>query len=662
MPELNFKPPVKRRGKPFFMLLATLMALLITSSPVTVSAFSRWRHNRMINSYEYKSQYGYWETLTLPEEFKLNSIHAAVLPTGKILLIAGSGNNQQNFNTWHNEGLISVLKTVVFDPSTNHIKLVDTPSDLFCAGHTLMQSGNLLIAGGTSGYELLPDKIVKPAGPMVIHNENPDDQVRTFKKGTIFTRPDGKQYQSVQEVVLEPAHKEDRGRGDVTIHASSTKVFVEALGEDDSFLSSTNEQYAVSGLTGIDTQNIYGQGGPMSRNKQDFRGDNKAYEFDPITETYVKVGDMKESRWYASLPVLTNGEILAVSGLDNTGIITETTEWYDTTAKTWSWGPNMALPTYPALFRTQNPDVLFYSGSSAGYGPADKGRLPGFWNVRTNEFTGVGGLRDLDILETSASVVLPPPKGSNNGTQSNKVMVAGGGGIGESELVTNRVDIIDLLASNPQFTPAADLPEALRYVNLTVTPWDEVFGTGGTADYRSKGNSYSYSSFSYNPTSNTYTQMADAEVGRGYHSGSLLLRDGRILVFGNDPLYSDKDNTTPGIFEQRLEIYTPPQFFRGQRPELAGPQSMEAARGASLNFTSPQNSTIKSARLIPPSSSTHVTNLEQRSVAAVVSHINHEVKIDLPADVNVLPNGWYMLFVVDADGRSSYAKMIHIVR
>lgn len=659
----EFTPPVKRRGRPVFMLIATIMALAITSSPVTVSAIGRWRHNRMINSYEYKSTYGYWETLVLPDEFKTNSIHAAILPTGKILLVAGSGNNRQNFDTWHNEGIISVLKTVVFDPSNNNVTLVDTPSDLFCAGHTLMQSGSLLIAGGTSGYEVMPDKITKAAGPMVIHNENPDDATRTFAKGTVFTSPSGKQYVSVQDVLVQPATKMDHGNGDVMIHHSSTKVFVEAVAEGADYITDKNEQFAISGLEGIDKQNLYGQGGPMTMNKQDFRGDNKAYEFDPIAEKYIQVGDMKESRWYASLPVLTNGEILAVSGLDNTGVITETTEWYDTATKQWSWGPNMALPTYPALFRTKDPDVLFYSGSSAGYGPADKGRLPGFWNVRTNEFTTVDGLRDLEILETSASVSLPPTKGSNNGMQSNRIMVAGGGGIGESPLVTSRVDIIDLLATNPRFTPAADLPRALRYVNLTVTPWDEIFGTGGTGDYRSKGNSYSYESFSYNPTTNTYAQMADSTIGRGYHSGSLLLRDGRILVFGNDPLYADKDNTTPGTFEQRLEIYTPPQFFSGNRPELNGPSTLEAVRGSTISFDSPNASAIKTGRLIPPSSSTHVTNLEQRSVAAIVkTTVGSSVAFELPADEATLPNGWYMLFAVDADGRSSYAKMVHIVR
>lgn len=661
MPKVNNTPPMQKRGHPLVLLLVTVLALLIASMPVAVPAIASWRHNVKINSEDYKRTYGYWETIDIPEEFRTNTIHAALLPTGKVLLVAGSGNNRINFNDFHNDNKIAVLKTAIFDPETRQMKLVDTPSDLFCSGHAMLQSGNLLVAGGTSGYELLQGDVKKPGGAMTIHNEDPDSAVKVFKKGTKFKSPAGKVYVSTQDVTVEPATKMDHGQGNVMIHHSSAKVFVEAVAEDASYINDKNEQYSIEGLSGSDMQNIYGQGGPMTLQKQDFRGDNKAYEFDPIKEQYVAVGDMHESRWYPSLPVLTNGDVLAVSGLDNTGVITETTEYYDPDTKKWSWGPNRALPTYPALFRTANPDVLFFSGSSAGYGPEDKGRAPGFWNIKSNTFETVEGLRFPEILETSASVALPPHQGSNDGSQSYKVMIAGGGGVGESKLVTARTDIIDLAAKSPRYLPGPNLPEAVRYLNMTVTPWDEVFATGGTHDYRAKNNSYSYKSYSYNPTSNLMTPLADTPIGRGYHSGSILLPNGRILVFGGDPLYGDKDNTTPGKFEQRIELFTPPQFFRGLQPALQGENFKQVRRGEKLTFTSDQASNIRTARLIPPSSATHVTNIEQRSVAAIVQRDNNTVAVTLPSDENLLPNGWYMLFVTNDRLISSKAIMIQIV-
>lgn len=651
-----------RRGQPLVMFIMTLVALALASLPMSGPAFADWQYSNKINALEYKQKYGFWEVINLPQEFRLNAMHGALLPTGKVLLVAGTGNNQDNFNAYNDQGKLSVLKTAVLDPKTLKVKLVDTPSDLFCSGHAFMQSGNLLVAGGTTGYEKLEGVVTNPAGPMIIHNENPDDKPRTFKKGTKFISQSGKAYRTMQDVVVNPADKMDHGNGNVMIHHSSTKVFVEAEKADSSYITDKNEQFKIEGLKGQDRENIYGQGGPMTLEKQDFRGDNKAYEFDPIKEEYVPAGTMNESRWYPSLPVLTDGSVLAVSGLDNTGIITDTTEWYNSASKTWSWGPTRLFPTYPALFRTQDPNTLFFSGSSAGYGPEDKGREPGFWNVKDNSFKPVKGLRDPNIVETSGSVMLPPKKGSNDGSQNQKIMVAGGGGVGESELVTARTDIIDLALQDPMYLPGPDLPSPLRYLNLTVTPWDEVFATGGSRDYRAKGNSYSNAAFSIDPSSNTISELADEPIGRSYHSGSILLPDGRILVFGNDPLYSDKDNTAPGIYEQRLEIFTPPQFYTAERPKLQSIDNLiEVKRGQQIKTNLLNKSDTRTARLIPPSSTTHVTNIEQRSVSAILSRTGNELTINIPTGENVLPNGWYMLFIVDKNGLSSEAKMIKIV-
>jgi hypothetical protein len=497
---------------------------------------------------------------------------------------------------------------------------------------------------------------------MVIHNEDPHSPVHIFKKGTKFTSDDGKVYVSKQDVTVQPATKIDKGNGNVTMVHSSAKVFVEAEKADKSYVTKSDQHYKIEGLTGDDVHNIYGQGGPMTLDKQDYRGDNKAYEFDPIKEEYIQVGNMNESRWYASLPVLQDGRVLAVSGLDNTGKITDTSEYFDDKTKSWTWGPTREFPTYPALFRTQDPNTLFFTGSTAGYGPADKDREPGFWNLQSSKFTPVKGLRDNQILETSGSVALPPNPGSNDGSQSWKIMLAGGGGIGESPLSTARTDIIDLNSSNPEYTPGPNLPKPLRYINLTVTPWDSVIANGGSTDYRGKGNSYSYGTFSINPTTKAITPLADELVGHSYHSGSLLLPDGRIMVFGNDPLYSDKKDTQSGTFEQRIEIYTPPQLYAGERPNLDGPATLTAGRGDTLTFNSTNASSIKTARLIPPSSTTHVTNVEQRSVAAPVKVDGSKVTIQLPTDQSLLTNGYYMLFVTNKDGTPSYAKMVDINR
>ena len=89
---------------------------------------------------------GHWDELPVPPEFRLNSVHAALLHTGKVLLIAGSGNDEQAFRA-------GTFKTLLWDPGTGEFHLVHTPIDLFCAGQAFLPDGNLLIAGGTTRYE-----------------------------------------------------------------------------------------------------------------------------------------------------------------------------------------------------------------------------------------------------------------------------------------------------------------------------------------------------------------------------------------------------------------------------------------------------------------------------------------------------------------------------
>ena len=656
----TFTQTVQRRGQPLVLLVSTLAMLLLTSLPVSVPALEDLQHNILINSAEYKREKGHWDIVNLPKEFRLNTIHAALLPTGKVLLVAGSGNNPDNFSAYNDNGMIEVLKTVIYNPSNNSVKSVKTPSDLFCGGHAELQSGNLLVAGGTSGYEILAGRVKVPAGGVTIHIQHPNFKQRILKKGTVFVSPAGKKYRSTADVTLYPATKMDHGNGNVMIMDSTTTVFVEAEQADDSYLAAKKQRFTIEGLNTQDAKYLTVQADPMTRNKQDYRGDSESYEFDPYKEEYVRVGGMHVARWYPTLATLMNGDVMAVSGLDNVGKITNTSEMYDPKTKAWTLGPNRLFSTYPALFRTKDPNVLFYSGSNAGYAPDDQGRTPGFWNIKTNKFTPVTGLRQANILETSGSVMLPPAKGSNNGQQSWRVMVAGGGGIGESPLVTARTDIIDMSAKNPHYTPGPDLLKNVRYPNMVVTPWDEVFVSGGATDYRAKNDSFSYLAYSINPTTNQVTRLADELVGRDYHSGGLLLPDGRILMFGGDELGAEDPGS--GVkFEQRLEIYTPPQLYAGPRPELHGAHNQKVKRGQKLSFTSDQASDIKTARLIPPSSTTHVTNIEQRSVAAIVSAKGNNVTIKLPKQKNVMPNGWYMLFVTNSDGTPSHAIMVQVV-
>ncbi|WP_223256309.1 kelch motif-containing protein [Micromonospora endophytica] len=652
------------------MLPVVGVTILLTANVPPLYEFSsNWMHERKISSVEYQREHGAWQILELPEDRRVNAIHAALLPTGKVLLIAGSGNARDQFEA-------GTFRTLLFDPATNGTEVVHTPVDLFCAGHAFLPDGNLLVAGGTQRYEVLEEDVERAGGTMLVKNEAPDGKPRTFVKGTVFVAPDGRRYTAGHDFVVPPATKtvEPIEPGDpdydpalahggnpperVTVTASETAIWVDAAGFGDEYVVDKQTQYRVDALVGAEAENIYGMtmADAITMDKQDYQGLEQAYEFNPWTERYERVADMAEKRWYPTLTALPDGRVLTVSGLDGSGKILDGSqnEIYDPATKSWTLRPDLKryFPTYPSLFQTAKNNVLFYSGSNAGYGPQEAGREPGFWNLRDNSFTPVAGLRDTDQTETSMSAWIGP-------VQDQKIMVVGGGGVGESALSTERIDIIDLDSAAPRFTPGPDLPEGTRYPNLVQLPDDTTLITNGSRDYRGRSDSDNHTARLYHPDSNTLSVAADPRIGRNYHSAALLLPDGRVLTVGSDPLFRDAKNSITGTFEQRLELYSPPYLFRGDRPEI-GTVPQEVKRGQKFTVASPDAARIDKIRLIRPGAATHMLNNEQRSVAVEFTATAGGLNLTVPRKAGILLSGPYLMFAVDTDGIPSVGVPIMV--
>ncbi|MEU8920944.1 kelch motif-containing protein [Kitasatospora sp. NPDC048545] len=616
------------------------------NAPAVLGFASRQYHHYVVNQPEYKARYGHWQTLTLPAAFRVNAVHATLLRTGKVLIVAGSGNDEKQFDA-------GTFKSLLWDPAQNSYKLVPTPADMFCGGHTSLPDGRVLVAGGTQRYEKLAGAVKKAAGVMQVRNESPEHD-RTLPKGTVFVAPNGREYATTVQVTVPAATKSGSGQQTV-VTAGRQHVFVEAVGTGPDYVVPSPAQYRIKGLGGADAHDLYGQSDKLTLDKQEYQGIRSAFEFNPDTELYEPVTDMAHARWYPTLTGLGDGRVVTVSGLDDTGEILDgnSNEVYDPKGKTWTKAPDRYFPTYPAIFLTAS-GKLFYSGSNGGYGPAEKGRVPGVWDLSDNGFQPVPGLRDPELTETSSAVLLPP-------AQAQKVMVLGGGGVGESPLSTARTDIADLSVAAPSFAPGPDLPAGgTRYLNSVILPDDTVLTTGGSSGYRGRGESDLLKAQVYHPDSNSFTTAAEPGVGRDYHSEALLLPDGRVAVLGSNPLFADKAETQPGGFEQRIEIYTPPYLYRGDRPQVGGaPQA--AKLGGTVNVGTSRPDAVATAKLIRPSSVTHVTDVEQRSVALdITGRTADGVSLALPGNPNLLPPGWYMLFLTDAAGTPSVAHWIRV--
>jgi hypothetical protein len=79
----------------------------------------------------------------------INPIHAAMLPSGNILMMAGSGYNRENADMKINQAWIYNTSTPGTCPQ--EIPLPEG-KDLFCAGMTHLPDGRILVFGGTGRY------------------------------------------------------------------------------------------------------------------------------------------------------------------------------------------------------------------------------------------------------------------------------------------------------------------------------------------------------------------------------------------------------------------------------------------------------------------------------------------------------------------------------
>lgn len=635
------KPSPLRRLRNAALVSTAVVGVVAANGPVAVNAADYAWNEYERHQEDYKEQNGFWETVELPEEFRLSAVHAALLYTGKVLLVAGSGNSAERFEA-------GTFRSILWDPVTGDAREIPTPEDLFCAGHSYLPNGNLLIAGGTRRYEQLEEQVDRAAGVLSVTNQA--DEAVTLSEGTQFVTR-GRTYVSAEDVTVPAAHEMPDG----AVMAGAAEVWVEAEGRGDEYLVTRSRPFGVRDLPAAHEGQVTARGDSVTKQKQNFQGLDASYEFDVATESYRPTGRLNESRWYPTLLGLEGGRILAASGLDEYGrVLPGDNEIYDPATRTWTDQPQLFryFPTYPALFRLADGQRVFYSGSNTGYGPADAGRQPGIWNLADNTWADVPGLEDPEYNETSASFFLAP-------IQDQRVGIVGGGLVGDSDESTARFNVVDLDEEEPRYEPAADYPSPARYLNAVTLPDDTTLLTGGSEGYRGNGESDLHLTTMYDPDTGILTEAAANQVGRNYHATALLLPDGRVMTMGSDPLFADAERNKSGTFETRLEIYSPPYLFAGERPELTAAPT-ELVRG--VTFPVSTSGEITEARLLRPSAVTHQTDTEQRSVAVEVAATPTDgtFELTLPAEEGLVPAGWYMLVVLDDRGVPSPARWVHV--
>ena len=159
----------------------------------------------------------------------------------------------------------------------------------------------------------------------------------------------------------------------------------------------------------------------------------------------------------------------------------------------------------------------------------------------------------------------------------------------------------------------------------------------------------------FDPATGTWRLGPSQAEGRAYHSTAVLLPDARVVSAG--------DNFNPdgagGDSSDTAEIYSPPYLFKGPRPEITSAPG-SAAWGDTFGVYSPDP--VSRAVLVAPGATTHGYDMNQRVVELAITRSDPGVGIDVkaPPTSSVAPPGYYMLFLLNAQGVPSVANWVRL--
>jgi Domain of unknown function (DUF1929)/Calx-beta domain/Galactose oxidase, central domain len=348
-----------------------------------------------------------------------------------------------------------------------------------------------------------------------------------------------------------------------------------------------------------------------------------ASTYDAFNNLWTRVPSMSAGRWYPTATVLGNGDVLVISGSINTSLgqnllpsvfQVQSDTWRDLTSA------QLGVDLYPRMHLA--PDGRVFNSA-----PSTLSRLlntsgTGGWTAVANHAVGV-------YRDYGSSVIYG----------AGKILVAGGG-----DPPTPTAEVIDLNAPNPAWRQVSSMASPRRQHSAQVLPDGKVLVTGGTSG--AGFNNVSTPVFAaemWNPTTESWTAMASAQLPRVYHSNLVLLPDGRLQSTGGN-----------GITQ--VELFEPPYLFAGPRPTIS---AIPGSVGHDQTFFvgTADAASIAQVTLLSLPSVTHAFDHNQRFNRLSFTPAAGGLNVVAPS-ANLAPPGPYMLFILNSNGVPSVASIV----
>ena len=348
--------------------------------------------------------------------------------------------------------------------------------------------------------------------------------------------------------------------------------------------------------------------------------------YDAASNVWAAGPNMNAGRWYPTATTLANGDVLVVTGkIDNTVGPDLLPQVFQVASGTWRnlTSAQLYVDLYPRMHLAPNGQVFNSATSQTTRYLGTSGT--GAWTVVAA--TNTPGYRDY---------------GSSVMYDDGKVLVMGG-----VDPPTSAAEVIDLNAATPAWRLVGSMAFARRHLNATLLPDGKVLVTGGTSGPGFNNDTTPvFAAEMWDPATESWTTMASAQAPRLYHSAALLLPDGRVLTTGGDDI-------------TQVELYSPPYLFAGARPTITSAPAV-VSFGQSYFVETPDAANIAKVRWIRLGSVTHAFNMNQRINSLSFSQAPGGLNVVSPSNPNLAPPGHYLLFILNANGVPSIAKIVQL--
>jgi hypothetical protein len=368
-------------------------------------------------------------------------------------------------------------------------------------------------------------------------------------------------------------------------------------------------------------------------------GIKNIYSFDPVARAWTRKPDMANARWYPSVTQLPDGRMLTLSGERSAGNYVNTPEIYTPATSQVSTVPistpqfhevqypqTSVLPSGRVLaISSEHGDVMTFDPATNAYTQVGTTQVPyGVWtSIAPGKYLITGGAAALDSYSTTN----PPPS-------------------------TKQSRILDMTSGSPVWSDAGTMANARSFHNVTMLPTGEAMVIGGSTvvnDYSSTG---TLTAEVWSPTTNLWRQVANPARPRMYHSVSILMPDGRVLSAGGGRL-------SPAPDQLNMQMYSPGYLFKGPRPTITSLPST-ISLGTTMDLVTPQAADIAKVSLVSLASVTHAADWNQHFMQLSFTRSGDTLTVNTPANANLAPPNYYMVFAVDSFGVPSMAKIVKL--